>query len=91
MAKQISAYISEEVNKRIEEYSKIHGVKKAFLIESALLHHLLALAELPLDVIIPPSILVSRRSGERVLGRLRRPAKPTKDMRKLMGARASDG
>jgi hypothetical protein len=82
--KQISAYISEDVNERIEEYSKTHGIKKAFLIEEALLHHLTAVEELPQDLIIPPMIKVTRASGERILKRLRHPSKPTKPMIELM-------
>jgi hypothetical protein len=84
--KQISAYISEGVNKRIEQYSKTHGIKKAFLIEEALLHHLTAVEELPQDLIIPPLITVTRASGERILKRLKHPSKPTKAMRDLMGS-----
>ena len=44
---QISAYISKETKILVEQYVKSRGIKKAFLIESALLHHLQALKDLP--------------------------------------------
>jgi predicted DNA-binding protein len=37
---QVSAYISEETKAAIEAYVKRRGVKKAYLIEEALQHHL---------------------------------------------------
>ncbi len=80
---QISAFISDSTKDLLEEYAEAHGVKKAHLIEQALLHHLEALRELPADVIIPPHLVVDRESGERVLKRLEKPQKPTKAMRDL--------
>ncbi len=52
---QISAHVSDTTKELVERYVEAHGVKKGHLIEEALLHHLLALRELPADVIIPPS------------------------------------
>lgn len=82
---QISAFISENTKELVERYAEAHGVKKGHLIEEALLHHLAALRELPADVIIPPRIVVTRKSGEQLLARLRRPGRPTKAMRELFG------
>ena len=56
---QISANISKNTKERMERYAREYGVKKAFLIESALQHHLNVLDEVPSDVVIPPSILVT--------------------------------
>ena len=50
---QISAYVSQSTKALLERYADAHGVKKAHLVEEALLHHLQALHELPADVIIP--------------------------------------
>ena len=61
---QVSAFISDSTKDALEQYAEAHGLKKAFLIEEALLHHLQALRELPLDVIIPVRLVVSRDSGE---------------------------
>lgn len=64
---QISAYISEETKKWVEEYVATYGVKKGFFIETAILHHLQALQEIPGDLIVSPKILVSQQSGEKIL------------------------
>ncbi len=81
---QISAPISKETKDLLEEHVKTTGVKKGHLIESALRHHLRALQELPADVILPPRIVLTRRSFEQVVERLRSPGKPTKALRDLM-------
>jgi hypothetical protein len=80
---QISANISVETKALLEQYAQARGVKKAFIIEEALLYHLQALNELPADVVIPPHLIVSKTSGERVLERLEKREKPTEAMREL--------
>ncbi len=62
-------------------------MKKAHLLEEALLHHLQALRELPSDLVIPPRLVVSRDDGEAILERVERPRKPTKAMRELFKSR----
>lgn len=79
----MSAFVSDSTKERVERYAEAHGVKKAHLLEQALLHHLQALEELPADVIIPPRVVIDRTSGERLIERLENPAKPTKAMREL--------
>lgn len=85
MHTQISAYISEETKYLVEQYVQACGVKKGFLIESALLHHLQALKELPADIIIPPRLVVSRESGAAILEQLEKPSEPTDAMKSLFG------
>ena len=80
---QISACISEETKNMVERYVRARGVKKGFLVESALLHHLQALEELPADVIVPPRLVVSLQSGEAILEQLQRQAEPTDAMKEL--------
>lgn len=82
--RQISAHISESTGKLVDEYSEAHGVKKGFLVEAALLHHLRALRELPADVIIPPRIVVTEESMRAVADLLEGPPAPTPAMKKLM-------
>ena len=61
---QVSAYISEETKAEVEAYVKRRGVKKAYLIEQALQHHLQALREIPEDLIIPSRlVLTETRQG----------------------------
>ena len=80
---QISAVISDSTKEALERYADAHGLKKAYLIEEALLHHLQALRELPLDVIMPARLVVSPGSGQTILGRVDKPRRPTKAMREL--------
>ena len=80
---QISAMISSETKKRLERYARAHGLKKGFLIESALLHHISALESLPADVVIPPRLVVSRSAGERILQNIANPPQPTAAMKEL--------
>lgn len=81
---QISAFISEGTKEQVEEYAEAHGLKKAHLVEDALLHHLLALKELPADVIIPPRFLVPERTARDLLARVEKPRKPSRAMRDLL-------
>ncbi len=81
---QISAPISKETKDLLERHVKATGVKKGHVIESALRHHLRALQELPADVIIPPRIVLTRRSFEQLVERLRSPGQPTQALRDLM-------
>ena len=68
----------------IERHARATGVKKGHLVEQALLHHLLALQELPADVIIHPRLVVTRKSGEAILKQMEK-GKPTEALRGLMG------
>jgi hypothetical protein len=81
---QLSAVVSTETKRMLDAYVRSHGVKKGFLLESALLHHLEALREIPEDVIIPPRLVVTRASGARLLDRLSDPPPPTAAMIELM-------
>lgn len=67
---QISANISPATRDRLERYVRSRGLKKGFVIEQALLHHLAAIAELPDEMVIPPRLTVTRETGERILERL---------------------
>jgi hypothetical protein len=81
---QISAEISQGTKQLLERYSRAHGVKKQFLIESALLHHIQALEELPISVIIPPRLVVSAASGRKVAELVSKRQKPTSKLVALM-------
>lgn len=81
---QISAEISKETKQRLENYSRAHGIKKQFLIENALLHFLGALDELPSNIIIPPRLVITERSGRRVASLISGKRKPTRALVELM-------
>jgi hypothetical protein len=80
---QISAIISETTRNLLEKHVRATGVKKGHLVEQALLHHMQALEELPLEFIIHPRIVVSRKTGEAILKQTKS-AEPTPALRKLM-------
>jgi hypothetical protein len=82
---QISAEISPGTKELLERYSRAHGVKKQFLIESALLHHIQALEELPTSIIIPPRLVVSAASGRKVAELVSKRQRPTSELVDLMG------
>ncbi|NLY02977.1 MAG: hypothetical protein GXY83_43550 [Rhodopirellula sp.] len=81
---QISALITAETKARLEAYVREHGVKRSFLIERALQHHLAALEEVPADVVIPPALVVNRTSGAEFIERLMNPPPPTAAIRALI-------
>lgn len=81
---QISAFISDDTKALVEAYTKKSGVKKGYLIEDALLHHLQALKEFPLDIIIPSKITVTNNSMEQLIDLIENPPKPTDTLRDLM-------
>jgi hypothetical protein len=80
---QISAFISDETSAVLDRYTEARGLKKGYVIEQALRHHLRALQELPADVIIPARLVVTARTGDLLADRIRKPRKPTPAMRAL--------
>ena len=86
---QISALISASTKARLERYTEAHGLKQGAVVEAALLHHLQALDELPLDVIIPPRLLVDPETFKQVSDLVADPPPPTEAMRALMAGQVS--
>jgi uncharacterized protein (DUF1778 family) len=85
---QISAYISKTVKARLEKVVRARGLKKGFVIERALDHHLHALQEIPEEFIIPPTLVVTAESFDRLMKQLKRPPSPTPALRALMSGEA---
>ncbi len=81
---QVSAYISQETKAQVEAYVKRHGVKKAFLIEDALQHHLQALREIPEDLIIPSRLVLTDEAMALVAKRIDEKEQPTEALRELL-------
>jgi hypothetical protein len=80
---QISAVVSETTRELLERHARATGVKKGYLVEQALRHHLQALHELSADVIIHPKLVVTRKSGERLVKEMYA-AVPTDPLRDLL-------
>jgi len=85
--RQISAHISEAVKQRMERCVRATGQTRAHLIEQALLHHLQALEELPLDAIVPARVVLTAESARKVRDLLTHPAPPTDAMKRLFDDR----
>ena len=81
---QISAHISKATKHELERFADARGLKKGYVIEDALLHHLQALREIPDDLVVPVRLVVSPESFALVSERVRRPRRPTAAMRRLM-------
>ena len=80
---QVSAYISEETKAAIEAYVKRRGVKKAYLIEEALQHHLQALREIPEDLIIPSRLVLTGEAMAKIAERITQEDQPTESLKAL--------
>lgn len=84
---QISAHISVATKEMMERYVRETGITRAHLVEEALLHHLQALKELPVDVVVPARAVLSAESAARVRRLTRRPKPPTDAMKRLFDDR----
>lgn len=84
---QISAYISDSTFEELESYVDARGLKKGFVIDQAIKHHLRALRALPADVIVPPQLVVDRQVGEQLVARMKKPRKATPAMQALFARR----
>ena len=80
---QISAHISDATASELDRYVDARGLKKGFVVEQALRHHLRALRELPADVVIPPQLVVTPEVGATLADRMTKPRRPTAAMRAL--------
>lgn len=80
---RVSAYISEETKAEVEAYVKRRGVKKAYLIEQALQHHLQALREIPEDLIIPSRLVLTEEAMIEIANRISQEDQPTEALKSL--------
>lgn len=80
---QIAAFISSTTKELLESHARATGVKKGHLVEQALQHYLVALEQLPADVIVHPRLVVTRKSWDAIVKQMRT-GKPTKALRELM-------
>jgi hypothetical protein len=80
---QISAFVSYATKALLERHVRATGVRKGHVVEQALRHHLQALQELPADVVIHPTLVVTGPSGAAILKQLET-GKPTRALRRLM-------
>jgi hypothetical protein len=84
---QISASVSKETKKLLDAYTRKRGIKKSFVIEQALRHHLLAAEEIPEEFIVPPVLRVKIAGLKAIVAQLESTEPPTAAMRELMRPR----
>jgi hypothetical protein len=84
---QISANVSKETKKLLDAYTRKRGIKKSFVIEQALRHHLLAAEEIPEEYIVPPVLRVNIGSLKAIVAQMEANEPPTAAMLELMRAR----
>jgi hypothetical protein len=84
---RISAAVSQSTKDMLDAIVKSRGLRKGYLVEEALSHHLLALQELPDEVIIPSRIVLTKESFKEMAGEIDKPSPPTLALRKLMSKR----
>ncbi len=80
---QISAFVSRSTKELLDRHVRATGMKKGYLVEQALRHHLQALDALPADIIVHPKLVITRKSGEAVLKQIES-GKPNAALRTLM-------
>ncbi len=59
---QISSEVSEDVRLQLDRFTRARGLKKGYVLEQALASYMLAVQELPADLIVPARIVVSAES-----------------------------
>ena len=82
--RQVSTYVSDETNSRLDLLVRETGVTKSRMIEDAIVSHLDALDELPASAIIPTRIVLDKESGLRFFESLTAKPEPTEALIKLM-------
>ncbi|CAB1071186.1 hypothetical protein JY97_06725 [Alkalispirochaeta odontotermitis] len=81
---QISAHVSEGTKSKLDRLSQARGLRKAFVMEQALLYHFRALEELPEEAFLPPRLVLPQESFDKVVELVTNPLRPTEAMQELM-------
>ena len=81
---QISGFVPEDVRNDFERLVRARGLKKGYVLEQALRHHLRALREIPEEFIIPATVVLTGESFEGLIQQLKSRSKPSRKLKKLM-------
>lgn len=81
---QISAVVSEDTQRLLEATVQKRGLKKGFVIETALRHYLLALNAVPGEFITPPVLTVNEASWKTLTDALTDASDSTPALRELL-------
>lgn len=83
---QISAHVSEGTKNKLDHLTRERGLRKAYVMEQALLYYFRALEELPGEALLPARLVLSTDAFQRVLNTIDNPPPPTPAMLELMNA-----
>ena len=86
MSSQISAYISDDLKRRLGRYSQAHGIKKGYIIEKAIDRYLQAAQSLPESFVVESTIALSPDSYDRVQEMIAHPPAPNPSLKAAMRA-----
>lgn len=88
---QISARVPDELKHRFDALVARKGLRKEYVVEEALRHHLQVLEEIPAEYIIPLKIVFTTASAERFVELVENPPEPTDALKKLLAGEINDG
>ena len=81
---QISATISAATKERLDRFVEMHGLKKNYVVEQALLYFMEARRELPNEGLLPARLVLEDEQFDRLAESLAQPAPATAALRELM-------
>src|SRR5262245_48444166 len=81
---QISARVPDDLKSRFDELVERMGLRKEFVIEEALRHHLRALEDIPAEYILPTRIVLTAASSRSLVAALEKPAGPSQELTALV-------
>jgi uncharacterized protein (DUF1778 family) len=81
---QISAFIARETKDLLDEYVRATGAKKGRVIEQAIELFVAAQSEIPIEYIVPKTIVLTNESFDALVYRIENPGEPTPALRALM-------
>ena len=81
---QISAVVSDETQRLLDSTVQKRGLKKGFLIETALRHYLVALNTIPGEFIVPPVLSLSAEGWKALTKALEDKGEPVSALKELM-------
>lgn len=81
---QVSAYVSATTKRRLDEFARESGLKKGYVIESALERFISAAGAIPSEYAIPTLTVLSNESYDEVVDLMLHPKEPTEALMRLM-------
>lgn len=84
---QVSAFIARQTKDLLDDYVRQTGAKKGRVIEEALDFFIAAQGEIPVEYLVPTTLVLTNESFDRLVDRIENPGEPTPALRALMRGR----